>query len=339
MHGGSRCGTQGVGEYERGYRFDVSSPVCPLAPRGGSDRLTLMDADVGRWTETTLDALSLAVVTLEPLRDQGGAIIDFVYVWANQAACVYNGMSRNEMVGLRLLDVFPGLVTTGTFQQYVEVMETGNGVLLENFIYGNELRGNEPLRYDVRLARGGGGLVVSWQDVTDRFLAVRDLTRNAKTDSLTELTSREEGQAVLERALRGAREAQGLAVAYLDLDGFKRINDTHGHDVGDSLLITTAQRIRAAVRDDDVVIRLGGDEIVVVLHGSESIDTALSVCEKIRKVVAEPFPLADDRLFYTSLSIGLTLATPTDTVRSILQRADVAMYRAKSVGGNRIEIA
>ncbi len=292
-----------------------------------------------RWPETTLDALPQAVVTLEPVQNRAGTIVDFVYVWANEAACSYNKMSRDEMVGLRLLEVFPGLATTGTFKQYVEVMETGLTVLLEDFIYDNELRGMEPLRYDVRLARGGGGLVVSWLDVTDRFLAVQDLHKNAKTDSLTRLTSREEGRAMLERALKDTREAQGLALAYMDVDGFKRINDAHGHAAGDALLVTTAERIRVAVRGDDAIIRLGGDEIVVVLHGVSSIDTARSVCEKIREAVMAPIPLTDDCLLFTSLSIGLTLATPTDTVRSILQRADVAMYKAKSAGGNRVETA
>jgi diguanylate cyclase (GGDEF)-like protein/PAS domain S-box-containing protein len=131
------------------------------------------------------------------------------------------------------------------------------------------------------------------------------------------------------------------ALIFLDLDKFKTLNDTRGHDVGDRLLIDVANRIQANVRTDDTVARLGGDEFVVMLEnlGAEAEDAAIqvdSVAEKIRDAIARPFDLGDE-MFHTTASFGVTLFRGQhETVATLLKRADMAMYKAKSAGRNTL---
>lgn len=292
---------------------------------------------MGTWTETTLDAIPLAVITLTPVHGPGGAVVDFAYVWANTQACSYTGMAREDLIGARLLEVFPGLADAGLLAACAEVFETGVPLLLTDTVYVNERRGGASLRYDVRAVRTHGALVLSWQDVTDRYLARASLLAAATTDALTGLTSRAEGMALLARALDETGPGTTHGVAFLDIDGLKTVNDGHGHASGDALLISTAVRIRACVRADDVVIRHGGDEIVLVLHGVGSIEAATAVCEKVRAALAAPITIHDEPIT-TTASIGLVMAGPGEPAASVLERADAAMYRAKALGGNRVSV-
>jgi diguanylate cyclase (GGDEF)-like protein/PAS domain S-box-containing protein len=158
-------------------------------------------------------------------------------------------------------------------------------------------------------------------------------------DPLTELPNRGQFHARLEQALAAAvREQQTLALLYLDLDGFKEINDRHGHDLGDLLLQEVGKRIRRCVRQSDLVGRLGGDEFVVLL---ERIDRphALAIAEAIRVVLTEPFALGQVSV-RLSTSIGVAFHPEHGSEKApLLRRADDAMYQAKKQGGNRFSLA
>ena len=165
---------------------------------------------------------------------------------------------------------------------------------------------------------------------------LRDL---AHFDALTQLPNR----VLLEDRMRIAliqsqRRHQSLAVVYLDLDGFKSVNDAHGHLVGDRLLIAVAQRIKSALREGDTLARMGGDEFVAVLVDLERSDDCRPVLDRMLKAAAEPVRVGDTVL-QVSASLGVTIY-PDDpsNAEQLIRHADQAMYRAKQAGKNRCHI-
>ena len=162
----------------------------------------------------------------------------------------------------------------------------------------------------------------------------------AHHDPLTDLPNRELFHDRLQTALaRARRNKERLAVLYIDLDGFKEVNDGHGHAVGDLLLQEVAQRIRRCLRESDTVGRIGGDEFVVLLNNITLPEHGAVVAEKIRAVLDRPFELAGQRLHISS-SIGVA-AYPEhgDDNKQLIRHADEAMYAAKKNGGNRLLMA
>ena len=154
-------------------------------------------------------------------------------------------------------------------------------------------------------------------------------------DTLTGLANREQLQEVLHQRLDVARAAgQQMALLFVDLDRFKTINDSLGHQVGDELLQTCAQRLRDAVRGSDVVGRLGGDEFVLVLTGVESSDSVARIAIKLLHRIAAPMKIQGRELHVTA-SLGISVYPQDGTTASELMRhADAAMYHAKSKGRN-----
>jgi diguanylate cyclase (GGDEF)-like protein len=137
---------------------------------------------------------------------------------------------------------------------------------------------------------------------------------------------------------RRHRDGTDVAVLVLDLDRFKLINDSLGHDAGDELLLALAPRLRDAVRAEDTVARLGGDEFAVVCNGLDGVRDAVTIAENIAAAVARPFVLDSGERFVTA-SIGIAMASrASDRPESLLRDADVAMYRAKGQGPGRYEI-
>lgn len=174
-------------------------------------------------------------------------------------------------------------------------------------------------------------------DITERKRAVQQMEFLAYHDVMTGLPNRALFRDRLELALALARrEAAVLAVLFLDLDRFKRINDTLGHSAGDAVLKLITARLNAAVRGGDTVARLGGDEFAILLRLT-SIESARLVARKILSAIDPPMEIASQTLHVTA-SIGVALH-PADgeDVETLLRNADVAMYRAKESGRNRVE--
>ena len=158
-------------------------------------------------------------------------------------------------------------------------------------------------------------------------------------DPLTALPNREVFIDELTRALaRHARSSLNLGVLFIDLDSFKQINDSIGHEAGDRLLSEVAQRLRDAVRGGDVVGRLGGDEFAILLELLDSDHEAVAVAQRVLKAFAEPFDLGSGPVS-VSASVGLATADDADkTAGRVIHEADIAMYRAKASGCNRFAI-
>jgi diguanylate cyclase (GGDEF)-like protein/PAS domain S-box-containing protein len=164
------------------------------------------------------------------------------------------------------------------------------------------------------------------------------LAHIAYHDPLTNLPNRKQFQEQLQQSLAWAREKDHLvALLFLDLDGFKQVNDTHGHQVGDWLLKAVAQRLTHCLRNSDIIARLGGDEFVAILPGIPSPQDVCRVAEKILQTLSQSF-VFDGVALSISASIGISIY-PQDggETEKLLDQADTAMYRAKNLGKNRYE--
>jgi diguanylate cyclase (GGDEF)-like protein len=166
-----------------------------------------------------------------------------------------------------------------------------------------------------------------------------ELHQRAFHDPLTGLPNRALLQDRLVRALdRARRRGQSIAVLFLDLDNFKRINDSLGHDAGDRLLIAATDRLRGCLRSEDTLARLGGDEFTVLLEEISGPRTPLLVAERIAEALRAPVQL-DGQQVYTAASIGIAISSPgADQASDLLRDADLAMYHAKAAGKGRHEM-
>jgi diguanylate cyclase (GGDEF)-like protein/PAS domain S-box-containing protein len=191
--------------------------------------------------------------------------------------------------------------------------------------------------------RGHDGMMMGFlgtlEDVTEQHRLEERLEYDATHDRLTGLGSRallvEEVGAALGRTRRGGR---GVALLFIDLDGFKRVNDMLGHAAGDELLVQVATRLRNTLRDGDVCVRLGGDEFVVCCD-MESLAHSASLADRILAILSEPYDVHGHEML-VGASIGIATAQGEDpvSVDQLLSNADVAAYRAKRHGRGRVEV-
>ncbi|WP_051683963.1 bifunctional diguanylate cyclase/phosphodiesterase [Blastococcus sp. URHD0036] len=181
-----------------------------------------------------------------------------------------------------------------------------------------------------------GGIVVHVTDITDRKRAEEALAHQAFHDDLTGLANRALFADRVDQALRRGARGQGQpAVVFIDLDGFKGVNDTLGHPAGDSLLRQVAARLRSVVRADDTVARLGGDEFAVLVEQSGSgPDEAVATAERVLAALAAPVVL-DGQSVTVSGSVGIAVGDADATSDTLLGDADIAMYAAKVAGRGR----
>ncbi|MGY1824136.1 putative bifunctional diguanylate cyclase/phosphodiesterase [Geodermatophilus sp. SYSU D00079] len=189
---------------------------------------------------------------------------------------------------------------------------------------------------DLRTDPDVGGVVVHLTDITDRKRAEEALAHQAFHDTLTGLANRALFAERVDRALRDrARGGRSAAVVYIDLDGFKAVNDTLGHQAGDALLREVADRLRSAVRAGDTVARLGGDEFAVLVGQSgDGSEEAGTTAARVLDLLARPIELAGQRVSVTG-SIGIAVAHDDATGESLVRDADIAMYSAKVSGRGR----
>lgn len=192
----------------------------------------------------------------------------------------------------------------------------------------------------VRDEDGAPGFVIAMlEDVTDRKRAEEELSHRALHDPLTGLPNRGLLFDRLGVALaRIARTAAGAAVLFLDLDRFKEVNDTFGHDAGDRLLVAVAHRLEGSLRPSDTVSRFGGDEFVILCEDLAGSADAAATAQRVLDALLRPFVLDEGEVFVDA-SIGVAIASGVgDRPDALVRRADIAMYRAKESGRGRFEI-
>nr|WP_225823057.1 EAL domain-containing protein [Streptomyces sp. TML10] len=205
------------------------------------------------------------------------------------------------------------------------------------------------LNVESTVNRHHGGLIFNSRDVTERVRLQAQLQHNAEHDPLTDLPNRALFTKRVQQALSGRRATdrgaalRGTAVLFIDLDGFKAVNDTIGHQAGDELLVQAARRLQDAVRHGDTASRLGGDEFAALIAGDGTRDRAarerniLELADRLRVTLSQPYAI-DGNDVRVNASIGVAFAEPGLGAGELLRNADLAMYRAKSAGKGRVEL-
>ncbi|WP_158967196.1 EAL domain-containing protein [Paraglaciecola sp. L3A3] len=182
------------------------------------------------------------------------------------------------------------------------------------------------------------GLIATVGDFSKQHEAEERLREMAEKDPLTGLSNRACFFDRLDHALDRVERHGSLALLALDLDGFKHINDTLGHDVGDFILIEVAKRLRNCVRIEDTVCRVGGDEFLLIIEGLDDATIVASLAEKVLHELEEPYQLGSKEIFIsTSIGISFSVTGRKCTSKTLLKQADLALYRAKDAGRNNYQ--
>jgi diguanylate cyclase (GGDEF)-like protein/PAS domain S-box-containing protein len=261
--------------------------------------------------------------------DADGRILLF-----NERYMAMLGRTEAELRGRLLLDVLREQWVAGRwpsepdefFARLVAEARAGRGTSRVMELYGRALR-------IVTQPRTSGGWVATFEDITEWQRAQEQITHMARHDALTNLPNRTLFREELERVLKVAKPSDQLAVLCLDLDHFKKINDSLGHPVGDALLNEVASRLRGCIDANDTVARLGGDEFAIVQHCKECDPTAVSaLASNVVELLAAPYDIHGHHLV-VGVSIGISLAPADgDNPDALLKNADLALYRAKADG-------
>jgi diguanylate cyclase (GGDEF)-like protein len=297
-----------------------------LARKQHQDELVRMAYRVA--TEGANEAFYL----VDALSGAHGAIVDFMLADCNERAAEFYGMARAQLIGMRLSALHPPAYFQALLHDFRQAMDSG--------FHEDETRTPPDSRLTVewvrrRLVRSGNALAVTELDTTERTQAKERVEFLAHHDSLTGLPNRVLLRDRTEQATSiAAREKTGVALMFLDLDNFKQVNDSFGHQVGDQLLIEVVRRLHACIRDVDTVCRMGGDEFVIVITNIKDINDLSRIAQNMLTTVAEPIVI-DSQLFHTSVSIGISVF-PDDgnDFDTLLKHADTAMYQAKDSGRN-----
>jgi diguanylate cyclase (GGDEF)-like protein/PAS domain S-box-containing protein len=274
--------------------------------------------------------------------DERGRIVE----WNGQAERLL-GWSRDEAYGKAMADLlFDAELRTTWLQEMERFAACGESQLINHRGEARTKR-RDGADIDVELSvghvprRDGHLFIVFLHDISERKRLHASLEGMALRDTLTDLPNRRALMQTLPEALARARRiGKPLALFFLDLDGFKGVNDRLGHDAGDELLRLLAQRIVGTVRRTDTVARLAGDEFVVLLELLASADDAVDIADKLLPLLQQPFLLKAGTVALSG-SIGIALHAPDaqESVEALLSRADAAMYEAKRSGKNRYRIA
>jgi diguanylate cyclase (GGDEF)-like protein/PAS domain S-box-containing protein len=298
------------------------------------------------WDITDRVEASARAKLLAMTFERGGEAIfisdpEFRIVEVNPAFAGLTGIGQGLAPGMDAAEIFAERGNREQFRSYAAIaLDRGSW---QGEIWGRGSGGiPRPFWLVLAVVRDERGepssYVGSFVDISERKGAEEKIEFLAHHDALTGLPNRFSLQSRVDQALSQAvRSGERLALMFIDMDRFKLINDSLGHDVGDQLLLEIARRLRTSVRSSDIVARLGGDEFVVALPGAGDDDAIARMAEKLRQELSAPYNLRA-RLLHSSPSIGIAIAPEHgSTVETLMRNADAAMYRAKDVGRNNFQ--
>jgi diguanylate cyclase (GGDEF)-like protein/PAS domain S-box-containing protein len=323
-------------EFGRG-RFDIR------APESGSDEIKRLARGFNRMA----DNLAITTVSKAQMNNILRAVPDAIMLidvgrrieWVNATALALFEYREQDLIGHHIdefisdSELFASIFDSLNSAPYVQGVET-------TF----QKKGGDTLPVSISSSPYSdhtqcGGLVLVIQDSTERKKMENHLRHLANFDALTNLPNRSLLLDRIDQALAQApRHKQQVAILFCDLDGFKLINDSYGHNIGDHTLKIAAQRLTTCVRAGDTVARHGGDEFVVILNELGNAHAACLVAQKIIDALAAPFEIHDQQ-YFIGISIGISIF-PDDgqDATSLLNNADVAMYRVKEQGRNGYQL-
>ena len=303
--------------------------------------VSIMDITARKHEEEELRIAAIAFESQSGMTvtDRHGVILR-----VNRAFTSLTGYAREEVLGKTLAILRSGRHSPEFYRQmWATISEKG---YWQGQIWNRRKNGRiyaEWLTITAVTASDGSvtHYVGTFSDITENSEAEAQIHRLAYYDALTQLPNRRLLQDRLSQALATcARSEQYGAVLFLDLDNFKTLNDTRGHDTGDQLLVEVTRRLRMAVRECDTVARLGGDEFIVLLEelsgdADEAAKLAKQIGEKLGIAIGLPCHI-DGADFHCTASIGIRLFHAQETVEELLKHADLAMYQAKTAGRNTL---
>ncbi len=324
-----------LGRRKNGEEFPVEITISKTAS-DGKPLLTAIVRDVTERRKMERELRESREV-LQDFLDNATDLVQSIgpdgrFTYVNQSWLRALGYTREDLGRLTLFDVIHPDSRTHCQRVFEQVMAGQPAQNVEAVFVAKDGRCiTVEGHIDSHLQNGTTFTRAIFRDITERKLAEERLNHLAHYDSLTGLPNRLLFHDRLNHALAQARRAQQLVVLlFLDLDGFKAVNDTLGHEGGDLLLKAIAQRLAGSVRTSDTVARLGGDEFTVVLHGLTGVQGAAIVAQKILRALAQPFTLRGHEVSVT-VSIGIAVyPVDSDTVEGLIKNADAAMYRAKA---------
>jgi diguanylate cyclase (GGDEF)-like protein len=260
--------------------------------------------------------------------DQNERVVDFLIEDCNERGAAFVGRTKIKLVGSKLTDLYSEELAQNTLLIFCRALETG--------FYEDEFRVPFPsspktIWMQRRLVRSGNELIMIVRDISDLKAHEQALWNIANLDALTTLYNRHWLMNYLPIAIEQARKSnKNLALLFLDLNGFKKINDTLGHAAGDELLRAVGALLKTITRPQDNVARLGGDEFVVILQEINGNDEVSVIAERVVETLSAPIMLADQigRPVHTAIGISV-FPQDGDNTNALLEHADVAMYAAK----------
>jgi diguanylate cyclase (GGDEF)-like protein/PAS domain S-box-containing protein len=280
----------------------------------------------------------------EVLAHSNDALLVFVpesdrIIEANVRACGLLGYSRPEILSTPVSTILPNeMPKLVSLSQLSHPSETG---LIDEFMCLTKQGEIIPAEISASVIQldNGLGVVASLREITERKHVEQELAHQAFHDPLTGLANRQLFLDHLTLALaRSKRSQDPLAILFFDLDRFKMVNDSYGHEAGDEVLIAMADRVRAAVRPSDTAARFGGDEFAVLSENVQDEAHAVTIAKRILRSATVPFSVLDDEIVLTT-SIGIAVSNGSDDrPDALLRNADAAMYRAKERGKARYEV-
>jgi diguanylate cyclase (GGDEF)-like protein len=280
-----------------------------------------------RRLHEAMHASADGLFVLQALRDERGAVHDFLITDANGTGAALLRRSADTLTGRTLRRDLAGPFAEELFERYLWALSTGSPIVEEVRVHRQHVAARWLLHQAMPTS---DGLAITVRDISQRKREERTLRRASLTDDLTGLYNRRGFMALAEQQLRMARRnGSDCVVLYADMDGFKQLNDEHGHAVGDKALVLVGRVLRETVRDCDVVARLGGDEFTILACDADGTGARI-----IQKRIEERLALANatgELPATLHLTIGYTRVRPTDHagVSELLARADQLLYARK----------
>lgn len=271
------------------------------------------------------------------ITDKAGKI-----VWANDAFCQLSGYSEAEIIGCSPVMLNSGKQSHMFYSDLWHTIMSGKtwrGILVDRRKDGMLYTVDEVI---TPLLDEDGNIthfIAIQHDITPRSQEQERESFLAYHDVLTGLSNRAYFLSEQQQAMfQAQRNHRMVGLLFIDLDRFKDINDTLGHAIGDGLLVAVAERLRSAVRKDDVIARMGGDEFAILVKDIQDINVVLAMANKLLEVLSHQFVL-DGKIIHTYASVGIAIfPNGSEDPEMLLTQADKAMYQAKKAGGNRFQI-
>ena len=276
-----------------------------------------------------MEHLSIAILVLKPIYSKH-AVVDFEWQAMNKKASEINPQFSEQLIGQNLLEHTPLLKGSPLLRQFLKAVHTGKLISTDAFFSAKQYVTKRDIWYKISAKSHEDFLVVTFEDITEQKRLQNQIEAMVYLDALTGIHNRRYFQQEASKQLSlGKRHNWSCGLIFFDLNNFKEVNDTYGHEYGDLLLKAVAKRLAPVLRKEDIFFRLGGDEFALFMSKVDT-KTTEETAKRLASLFVKPFELKGSS-FLVSASIGFTvMSCKKATIRALLAQADKAMYAAKA---------